>query len=138
MGKKIIVNQHKHGTDYYDASSPEVLKKSLLKLFKTNKRQSFYWMFEDTEYNEEIESIHSQISKNNDIIEVLKKHKDNFREEEAHNQALMIRLKDLPHQKKLYDQSLKGSTEAILAFLKERSDYSYEGFELVNLMGSKD
>lgn len=129
---EIIIRKHKHGTDYFDASTPEAKKKALKEIFKENKGMEYYCSLEDSDSKNYLEKA---IEKQTDLAALHRKHKE---ENEAVRAEDLIKrykeeLRENEAQKKLYDLACKGDEIAIEKLLRRRSDYEYESFELETL-----
>ena len=125
----VLVHKHKHDTDYYDASTPEAMTKGLKAIFKANDSMEYYYDLKDSQ--EHIDYCEKEMAKKTDLIEVYKKHGDEYtakRLEESMEEQKR-HLKEHKIQADLYSKAKKGSEEAILDLLEMRDGYEYEGFD---------
>lgn len=126
---KIIVCDRKHSSSYYDASTMGQEMKSLIKIFKENKKQQFYCYLEDKDYEEEMATYEANIKKLKDLKIAdlptdLQYQAKKQVEEIPHLEKAMFVLK---LEKKLYDRAKKfDDYRALKQFLFSRTRNEYE------------
>lgn len=128
MNKQILIAKEKHGTRYFDASTPELLAESAFKLLK-ERWDDGYWYFlddppEDKEVlsEEQIAALPTESLRNQES----QKRKSFLREQRDWEYlAKEYRAIENCVKNKLKDKAWK--------LLQNRSDYEYENVELEEL-----
>src|SRR5271166_924763 len=122
--KRIIIQESKHGNDYYDASTQAAADASLLKIFKSNYEMGYYESGAVEDLEKEVAELELQAKPlppglsqahykiQEDAAKKLKSTKQDLAQAQE-DAALMVRAK-------------KGDVEAVAEFLWKRKDGEYE------------
>lgn len=129
--KRIIIQEGKHGNDYYDASTQADADASLLKIFKSNDDVGYY------EYDgiHELEAEVAELEKQAQTLPpgLSQAH---YKIQEDAKRNLISKKRDLAQAKadaELMKRAKKGDVEAVAEFLWKRRDGEYEGIRVEEL-----
>lgn len=128
MQKQILIAKEKHGTRYFDASTPELLAKSAFKLLKERWNDGYWYYLDDPPEDkdvlseEQIAALPTASLKNSES----QKRKQYLRQfyDWQRDQKEYLAIKDCV-ENNLKNQAWK--------LLQNRSDYEYENVELETL-----
>jgi hypothetical protein len=124
---RIIIFKEKHGDRYFDASTPELLHKACLKIFKERLAEGWYEGYAYPELQKPTMTIQESLTHDKKIQAVVE---DQWRE---YNNVLRGINKQA--QEKAYIEKVvaEDSGEKAHKFLNHRSHYEYESYEIENL-----
>jgi hypothetical protein len=127
---KVLVWKGKHGSMYFDASTPEVFAESCLELMRIMDEQRWYYI-EDLKEVPDIDIDSLPEPYRTDATKNLKRIVEQNREANDNNETVLaIRKAVAEHDVSLvtYGKGRNERTEpAAWALLRSRSDYEYEG-----------
>lgn len=133
MKKQILIAREKHGTRYFDASTPELLAESAFKLLKERWEEGYWYFLDDPPEDkdilseEQIAALPTESLRNQESQRRKNYLRELYNWQVVEKQYLAI--------KDCVENGLKNRAWKLLAWkpLQNRSDYEYENVELEEL-----